>query len=532
MAGSAVDSIAGRRWPGALATSGPVVRSLPSVAAGLTALALLIALAFDSGGYFAPSYLLSGAVAFGVLAVAMVLRPPHYSLSTPALVGLASLIGLVIWSGLSANWSSAPDTALEVMQRNLAYLGLFGLGLMAAGSGRFARQLAWGVLGAVVVIVGAGLLTRLFPHLVGPSAPGVAGYRLQYPISYWNGFGCLAAVGAVLSAGLCADTRTRGVLRACGGAAGVICLTALYLSFSRGSWLALILGAATLLAMGPRRIWLLVNVATVAIPAGLAILALQHYPELVDRPAGIARQVSAGHAFTPQLVILVVAAAAAQFVLPLVRPGSEFEESLKRLTRPLMVVGVLALLVAAATVLEGPGDRFLNRQWQDFQQTSTPTEQGNARLFTTKGTRSGVYRVARREFRENPVAGGGAGSFEFYWQRHRTFSEDLKNAHSLYLETLAELGIVGFALLLGFLGSILAAAIRASRRPRGLRSAQVSAITAAIVVWAVHAVADWDWQLSAVTGTAIVLAAALYPEGRRTRRRSRRRRTHRPLLQT
>jgi hypothetical protein len=33
----------------------------------------------------------------------------------------------------------------------------------------------------------------------------------------------------------------------------------------------------------------------------------------------------------------------------------------------------------------------------------------------------------------------------------------------------------------------------------------------------VHAAVDWDWQVPALTGTALVLAAALFPEGRRRR---------------
>jgi hypothetical protein len=41
-------------------------------------------------------------------------------------------------------------------------------------------------------------------------------------------------------------------------------------------------------------------------------------------------------------------------------------------------------------------------------------------------------------------------------------------------------------------------------------------VAAAVIVWVVHAGVDWDWQIAALTGTALVLAAALYPERRRT----------------
>jgi len=171
-------------------------------------------MAWDAGGYFAPSYLQAGAIAFAVVGALIIARPPHYTLSVAALVGVGSLAGLAVWTGLSSRWSSAPGTALEEMQRALAYVGLFALGLIAAGSGRLARQLVWAVLATIVVIVGAGLLSRLYPDLVAsPMAPpDLGGYRLSYPFGYWNAFGALAAVGTVLSLGLACAPQRQGRL--------------------------------------------------------------------------------------------------------------------------------------------------------------------------------------------------------------------------------------------------------------------------------------------------------------------------------
>src|SRR3712207_8290514 len=53
-------------------------------------------------------------------------------------------------------------------------------------------------------------------------------------------------------------------------------------------------------------------------------------------------------------------------------------------------------------------------------------------------------------------------------------SEDVRNAHSLELETLGELGIVGLLLLLVLLGSVVAATVRSRRRPGGLARSQVA----------------------------------------------------------
>jgi tetratricopeptide (TPR) repeat protein len=84
-------------------------------------------------------------------------------------------------------------------------------------------------------------------------------------------------------------------------------------------------------------------------------------------------------------------------------------------------------------------------------------------------------------------------------------SSDLKvrDAHSLYLEALAELGPVGLGLLVAALGIPGIAAIRARRRRL------VPAGFAAYVAYVAHAGVDWDWEMTVVTLTALFCGAAL-----------------------
>ena len=154
-----------------------------------------------------------------------------------------------------------PDTALADLQRDLLYVALFGLGLLAAGSGRHAALVGRVVLAVIVVIAGAGLL-----H-------GAAGDRLGYPLTYWNAYGALAAVGVVLAAGLGSDPRAPVPVRALCGAAVVPLAVAVYLSLSRGTWLALIVGVVVLVALGAHRGSLLLTGAVAGTAATLAILA-------------------------------------------------------------------------------------------------------------------------------------------------------------------------------------------------------------------------------------------------------------------
>src|SRR5262249_32425307 len=77
--------------------------------------------------------------------------------------------------------------------------------------------------------------------------------------------------------------------------------------------------------------------------------------------------------------------------------------------------------------------------------------------------------------------------------------------HSLPLQTLAELGVVGLALLAVFLAGMGLAARDAYRRVPALATGPL----AGVVVYAAHAPLDWDWQMPAVTLVALALGGAL-----------------------
>jgi O-antigen ligase len=127
------------------------------------------------------------------------------------------------------------------------------------------------------------------------------------------------------------------------------------------------------------------------------------------------------------------------------------------------------------------------------------------------GSRPGYWRAALNEYRAHPVLGDGAGAFGRYWLQHPSANPEVlgtRDAHSLYLETLAELGPVGLALLLIVLGAPLAALPRA-------RSPAVPAAAGAYIAYLVHAGVDWDWEMPAVTLAALLCGAALFAASRR-----------------
>ena len=204
------------------------------------------------------------------------------------------MVGLAVWMGVSAGWSPVPSTAVEDAQRALAYAALLGLALLAAVAAGSRRQIPWIVLATIVVIVSAGLGSRLLPDVISSPAPlPQAGFRLDYPLGYSNALGALAAMGLVLGLGLGEDRLARPVPRALAVAATVPLAVAVYLTLSRGAWLALVVGLVILLVLARRRLAVLLSLLVAGAASAVVIFVLQDHPALIDGPRN-GQQLGAG----------------------------------------------------------------------------------------------------------------------------------------------------------------------------------------------------------------------------------------------
>jgi O-antigen ligase len=112
------------------------------------------------------------------------------------------------------------------------------------------------------------------------------------------------------------------------------------------------------------------------------------------------------------------------------------------------------------------------------------------------------WHVAWHEVELNPWLGSGAGTFDRYWLIYRPVSSFARDAHSLYLETLAELGPIGLVLLLAALALPLLV-LRKRRDP------MLATAAAGYVAYLVHAGVDWDWELPAVTLCGLICGGGL-----------------------
>jgi O-antigen ligase len=131
------------------------------------------------------------------------------------------------------------------------------------------------------------------------------------------------------------------------------------------------------------------------------------------------------------------------------------------------------------------------------------------RLGSAGSNRYAYWDVAVQTFAEEPAIGVGAGGFAASWLEKREIDETVRDAHSLPLETAAELGLVGLALLVLLFGGVVAAIVAAGRADPALAAGP----TAALAAWAAHAAIDWDWEMPAVTLVAAVLAGSILARG-------------------
>ena len=168
------------------------------------------------------------------------------------------------------------------------------------------------------------------------------------------------------------------------------------------------------------------------------------------------------------------------------------------------------VVVAIGAIAAKPAER-----WDHFKALPAPIAQSNfAATHLASGSGSGRYqfwKVAIDAFQTEPLRGIGAGGYEAWWAEHGEFSYPIKNAHSLFLETLAELGLIGLFLILGFFAVTTVAGV--TRLRAGPRS-ELAAALGVLAAGTLSAAIDWTWQLPAAFA-GVVIAAALLTVRRR-----------------
>ena len=156
-------------------------------------------------------------------------------------------------------------------------------------------------------------------------------------------------------------------------------------------------------------------------------------------------------------------------------------------------MALAATVVVVAVVVAVGGRAWDQFSSPDIQFPSNP--QAHFADFSGAG-RHEFYKVALEAFGEKPILGHGAGTYQFSWNQLRSIDLPVHDAHSLYLESFAELGIVGGLLVIALIASAALVRLRhLARRPSPQRE-RYAALLAAMLAFAVGAAFDWFWEIA------------------------------------
>jgi hypothetical protein len=465
-------------------------------------------LAYDDASYGLPARATIAIVVWWavILVIALPLVTP-IRLPRETLVVGGLFAALALWTLTSILWAPSAEDAFNEFDRVALYLGVYLFVVLAAARGRVGRW-ADGLTAGIAAIAVVALVSRLFPDSFAdrgietflPSAVT----RLSFPLGYWNGLAIFVALGVPLLLRVALVARS-SVVRGLALAPLPALASVVYLASSRGGVLTALVGAALLVALVERRWSAIAAIAVGGVGSAFAIAALIVHDELVNGPLGTATVEEQGRTVA---VLIALACAGTGVAYGL---GCRFLDARVELGRTggRVAAAVGALAVVVAVVLADPVSRF-----ETFK-TPPPEldaiERGDfvtAHLLSGGGSgRWQFWTAAVDQSRENVVRGDGAGSYEHWWAEHASFSYFLRDAHSLYLETLGELGLVGFIFVVALVVAGVVLGTRRALRSSGEDRVTLAALVAVFTAYAVAAGLDWTWELTVVTVVAVTALA-------------------------
>lgn len=405
---------------------------------------LVLSVGPSDGGYYGRA---TGTLTLAFLAIAALAVIHGGRFSRGGAATLCVLAALAAWTALSSSWAVSGSLVEGEVRRTLLYASALTAVLVGVDERRRSALLL-GVLGGISSIAGIAISMRATS---GDAVDRFYGTLLEEPVGYPNALGVLAALGIVLGLGLAHTGAAGRVLR--GSVAPLVLV--LGLTGSRGAALALAVGLCALVALlPPGSRW-----ATASRAAAVLVVGGGAWAAAVWTDAGGA-----------WLVAVAVGAWAGAALLA---------DPVRCPARPLLAAVACGAVIAGAALAA-------------FQP-----------LDTTSSFRTAYWRVALEETRARPLLGSGAGSFPVTWERRGLDGVFVRDAHSLYVEALSELGPLGLALTLALVAIPIATAIRRHGDPL------VAAAGAGFVVFAVHAGVDWDWEMPVVTLAGLGCAAVV-----------------------
>ena len=494
---------------------------------------MVLYLAMQGGGYDLVVRSQVGVVVWWLVLVGAVAGLlPVGRLSRAAWVALALFGGFVLWTALASTWSLSSERSLAEVSRVASYLGVFLLGLALYRQRQSAVRHAVAAIATVIASVSAlALLSRLHPGLF-PAAQTTTSFlpaangRLGWPLNYWNALAALVALGVPLL--LAIATSARSLVAQCLAAAAVpMVVLCGYLTFSRGGAIAAAAAVIVFILLAPERIPKLATLLLTAAGSAALIAGAVHRHSIEQGLTGpVARH--DGAALLVAVVLVCGGVGLAQAGIGLAARHGTLPSWLQISRRRAGGLLVVALAIAVIAALGAGAPARLSHAWQGFKRPTAAAlhQNGIARFGSTSGNERYTYwKVAIASTHGHLLQGSGPGTFQLLWQPRAPFYSPVLNAHSLYIETLAEVGLIGLALLAGFF--VLVIGVSAWRAAQGAFESRVAlaGVAGACVAFSVSAASDWIWQVPVLPIAFLFLAGSVlapartvpFPGGRRRR---------------
>jgi O-Antigen ligase len=421
-------------------------------------------------------------------------------LSRTALVTVAAMGGLWVWTAVSYLWSDDRAATATDIRFLLVYVAALGALTLAAAGGR-AVPVALGTLAGITAVASYALATRLYPGVFGMFTAGSEFGRLYQPIGYWNALGAYAGVGVLLALGFAA--RGAMLTRMLAAAALLPLTPVVYLTFSRGALISLGVGLIVMVAIDTRRVQLVAAMAAGSVGAVGAVVAVHAHPALTAFQRQFGAQRAQGAATAARLVALVPLTVGAAALFAGLEDRIAVPARVRRLAGACLILAA-CLLVAVGVHRYGTPIGPVRDAISTFNKPAPTFPGGDLNLRFASLSLNGravFWKAAWNDFTAHPVIGSGGATFEHYWMRHRPVKIHVYNAHSLELETMAELGVIGLVIVLAAIFAPIWGGIRSRAHPLA------AAVTAAYVAFMVESSGDWTWQLPGATIAALACAA-------------------------
>jgi O-antigen ligase len=429
-------------------------------------------------------------------------RPP-----AGTVVGIVLLALLAGWTAASTGWTDSAERTYAEIARVLGIAGLVTLVGTAVGP-KTAIRASVALTVTAAVVCGLALWARLAPGaLSSPLATADMGRRLSSPFGYWNALGCWAAMTAALCMAWSVQAPRSWLRGVCVAGASLAALVG-YLTYSRAAVAGLVIGVVTVVALSAHRWTAAVHGVLAGAASAILVISVRGHPQVADGTG-------TSGARTVALVLAATTCGCVAVVVATSRTRLDDVRIARHAARAL--IGSAAVAVIIAAIAWGPD--LAHSGWRSLRSPGK-FDSGDpaARLTDLGGPRYQIWDVAIDAFSADPLRGIGAGTFEYRWSADRPTTVFVRDAHSVVIESLAELGLLGGFLVIGALAALLAGALTARSAARSPPAvAATSGGVAAFVVYCASASVDWMWESTAVTAAslcAVVIAASTESERR------------------